>query len=220
MLTVSAPVTQSSSVTSPADAARLVREYLPLAEYLAVEKARTVAHQDLDELRTAAHRGLAKAALTYDPGAGAFSAFARDRINRSLLDQMRGSGLAADEAKQLDDLIAATVVEQLELRDGMLATDVIDGVIFSDHLLAKHETHTAMIRTLAGLPHETQRIVRAIYLVGSSPQDLAKQLGISVDEISQHRRVGLRLMREAMVAWESGNMGDVAHASFPQRSAW
>ncbi|MET0860803.1 MAG: sigma-70 family RNA polymerase sigma factor [Microbacterium sp.] len=83
-----------------ASPARLAQENLPLAKYLAVEKARTAAHLDLDDLISAAQFGLARAALAYEPERGIpFGAFARNQINWAILDEMRAADPAGERGR-------------------------------------------------------------------------------------------------------------------------
>ena len=59
---------------------------MPLATFLAVEKARSATHLDLDDLLSAARLGLARAALSYDASRGIpFGAFASSRPTTVLL---------------------------------------------------------------------------------------------------------------------------------------
>jgi RNA polymerase sigma factor for flagellar operon FliA len=94
------------SADSAGDAVRrlspdqLARENAPLAKFLAVEKARTAQHVDLDDLMSAAHLGLAKAALEYDPDRGIpFGAYARSQINWAMLDEMRAADPAGERGR-------------------------------------------------------------------------------------------------------------------------
>lgn len=70
---------------------------MPLAKYLAVEKARTVSRVDLDDLISAAYFGLSRAAKLYEPERGVpFGAFARKYINWAILDEMRRADPAGE----------------------------------------------------------------------------------------------------------------------------
>lgn len=102
----------------------LARENLPLAKYLAVEKARTAQHVSLDDLMSAAQLGLARAALSYEPERGIpFGAFARHQINWAMLDEMRAADPAGERgrAKIQRVTVAAEVVRARLGRDATLA---------------------------------------------------------------------------------------------------
>ncbi|MFE7843673.1 sigma-70 family RNA polymerase sigma factor [Microbacterium sp. NPDC057407] len=78
----------------------LARENVPLAKFLAVEKARTARHVDLDDLMSAAMLGLARAAQSYEPERGIpFGAFARNQINWAMLDEMRAADPAGERGR-------------------------------------------------------------------------------------------------------------------------
>lgn len=105
-----------------AAAARLAQENLPLATYLAVEKARTAAHLDLDDLISAAHFGLARAALSYEPERGIpFGAYARTQINWAILDEMRAADPAGERGRAKIQRIRAAA-ESILARTGRPAT--------------------------------------------------------------------------------------------------
>lgn len=73
---------------------------MPLATYLAVEKARTAGHVDLDDLISAARLGLAQAALSYEPARGIpFGAYARTKITWAMLDEMRAADPAGERSR-------------------------------------------------------------------------------------------------------------------------
>lgn len=92
-----ASAANSASHASPED---LARDNLPLAKFLAVEKARTAQHLNLDDLMSAAQFGLARAALMYEPARGIpFGAFARNQINWAMLDEMRGADPAGERGR-------------------------------------------------------------------------------------------------------------------------
>lgn len=87
---------------------------MPLATFLAVEKARTAAHVDLDDLLSAARLGLARAAMTYDPSRGIpFGAFASSQINWAMLSEMRRADPAGERGRdKIERVRAATEVVQ------------------------------------------------------------------------------------------------------------
>lgn len=101
---------------------QLARENLPLAKYLAVEKARTAQHVDLDDLISAAMLGLARAALAYEPERGIpFGAFARHQINWAMLDEMRGADPAGERGRAKIQHVRAAA-DGLRARTGRDAT--------------------------------------------------------------------------------------------------
>lgn len=74
---------------------------MPLATYLAVEKARSAEHVDLDDLLSAARMGLAQAAVTYDPTLGVpFGAFASTQINWAMLTELRRADPAGERSRE------------------------------------------------------------------------------------------------------------------------
>lgn len=81
---------------------------MPLATFLAIEKARTANHVDLDELISAARMGLARAAISYEPERGIpFGAFARTQINWAMLSEMRRADPAGERGRDKIELIRA-----------------------------------------------------------------------------------------------------------------
>lgn len=96
-----------SSVTAPSESEtpfspeRLARENLPLAKYLAVEKARSAQHVDLDDLLSAAYLGLATASMEYEPERGIpFGAYARTKITWAILNEMRAADPAGERSRE------------------------------------------------------------------------------------------------------------------------
>nr|WP_268926484.1 sigma-70 family RNA polymerase sigma factor [Microbacterium hydrocarbonoxydans] len=79
---------------------KLARDNMPLATFLAVEKARSATHVDLDDLLSAARLGLARAALSYDASRGIpFGAFASGQINWAMLSEMRRADPAGERSR-------------------------------------------------------------------------------------------------------------------------
>jgi RNA polymerase sigma factor for flagellar operon FliA len=89
--------------TQPIDVARaeiedqLVREHLPLVQYVVSEIAHRIpSHVSRSDLVSAGMLGLAQAARNYDPDRGiAFDRFASTRIRGALLDELRGRDWAS-----------------------------------------------------------------------------------------------------------------------------
>jgi RNA polymerase sigma factor for flagellar operon FliA len=75
----------------------LVREHLPLVQYVVAEIAHRVPnHVTRSDLVSAGMLGLAQAARTFDPGRGiAFDRYASTRIRGALLDELRGRDWAS-----------------------------------------------------------------------------------------------------------------------------
>ncbi|GAA1917222.1 RNA polymerase sigma factor FliA [Microbacterium aoyamense] len=101
---MSSPSASSAHLGAQSESRRtpewLAQENLPLAKYLAVEKARVAPHVDLDDLISAAMLGLARAALSYEPERGIpFGAFARNQINWAILDEMRAADPAGERGR-------------------------------------------------------------------------------------------------------------------------
>lgn len=95
---VSADSTQPDDTTASPE--KLARDNMPLATFLAVEKARSATHVDLDDLLSAARLGLARAAMSYDPGRGIpFGAFASSQINWAMLSEMRRADPAGERGR-------------------------------------------------------------------------------------------------------------------------
>ncbi|MFS0854176.1 sigma-70 family RNA polymerase sigma factor [Microbacterium sp. 179-I 3D4 NHS] len=91
-----------------ATADQLARENMPLATFLAVEKARSAQHVDLDDLLSAARLGLARAALSYQPERGIpFGAFARSQITWAILSEMRRADPAGERGRDKIELVRA-----------------------------------------------------------------------------------------------------------------
>ena len=90
-------------ITQPIDVARaeiedkLVREHLPLVQYVVSEIAHRIpSHVSRSDLVSAGMLGLAQAARNYDPDRGiAFDRFASTRIRGALLDELRGRDWAS-----------------------------------------------------------------------------------------------------------------------------
>ena len=76
---------------------QLVREHLPLVQYVVSEVAHRVPnHVSRSDLVSAGMLGLAQAARSFDPGRGiAFDRFASTRIRGALLDELRGRDWAS-----------------------------------------------------------------------------------------------------------------------------
>lgn len=92
----------------PLTAEQLARENMALATFLALEKARTADHVDLDDLMSAARWGLARAAMTYEPERGIpFGAFARSQITWAMLSEMRRADPAGERGRDKIELIRA-----------------------------------------------------------------------------------------------------------------
>lgn len=90
----------------PLSPERLARENMPLATFLALEKARSAEHVDLDDLMSAARLGLARAAMTYEPERGIpFGAFARTQITWAMLSEMRRADPAGERGRDKIELI-------------------------------------------------------------------------------------------------------------------
>lgn len=95
---VSADPTQPAE--APASPEKLARDNMPLATFLAVEKARSATHVDLDDLLSAARLGLARAAMSYDAARGIpFGAFASSQINWAMLSEMRRADPAGERGR-------------------------------------------------------------------------------------------------------------------------
>ncbi|MDN3309666.1 sigma-70 family RNA polymerase sigma factor [Microbacterium oryzae] len=79
----------------------LARENMPLAIFLAAEKARSANHLDLDDLISAAGLGLTRAAQLYEPERGVpFGAFARNHINWAIADELRSADPAGVRGRE------------------------------------------------------------------------------------------------------------------------
>ncbi|MDN3445399.1 sigma-70 family RNA polymerase sigma factor [Microbacterium sp. APC 3901] len=95
---------------------------MPLATFLAVEKARSATHVDLDDLLSAARLGLARAALSYDPARGIpFGAFASSQINWAMLSEMRRADPAGERSRDKIERVRVAA-ETVLARTGRVAT--------------------------------------------------------------------------------------------------
>lgn len=95
---------------------------MPLATFLAVEKARSATHVDLDDLLSAARLGLARAAMTYDAERGIpFGAFASSQINWAMLSEMRRADPAGERSRDKIERVRVAA-ETLLVRTGRVAT--------------------------------------------------------------------------------------------------
>lgn len=95
---------------------------MPLATFLAVEKARSATHLDLDDLLSAARLGLARAALSYDASRGIpFGAFASSQINWAMLSEMRRADPAGERGRDKIERVRVAA-ETLLARTGRPAT--------------------------------------------------------------------------------------------------
>lgn len=101
---------------------QLARENMPLATFLAVEKARTAEHVDLDDLISAARLGLARAAMAFEPERGIpFGAYARSQITWAMLDEMRAADPAGERGRVKIERVRAAA-EAVLARTGRPAT--------------------------------------------------------------------------------------------------
>lgn len=117
---VSADSTQPDDI--PASPEKLARDNMPLATFLAVEKARSATHVDLDDLLSAARLGLARAAMSYDPARGIpFGAFASSQINWAMLSEMRRADPAGERSRDKIERVRVAA-ETVLARTGRVAT--------------------------------------------------------------------------------------------------
>ncbi|MDR6141735.1 RNA polymerase sigma factor for flagellar operon FliA [Microbacterium foliorum] len=117
---VSADSTQPEVVSASPE--KLARDNMPLATFLAVEKARSATHVDLDDLLSAARLGLARAAMSYDPARGIpFGAFASSQINWAMLSEMRRADPAGERSRDKIERLRVAA-ETLLARTGRVAT--------------------------------------------------------------------------------------------------
>lgn len=117
---VSADSTQPEVVAASPE--KLARDNMPLATFLAVEKARSATHVDLDDLLSAARLGLARAAMSYDPARGIpFGAFASSQINWAMLSEMRRADPAGERSRDKIERLRVAA-ETLLARTGRVAT--------------------------------------------------------------------------------------------------
>lgn len=112
---------------------------MPLATFLAVEKARAATHVDLDDLLSAARLGLARAAMSWDSARGIpFGAYASSQINWAMLSEMRRSDPAGERGRDkierirlaADTVLARTgraaTVAELSRESGLDAEAVVE----------------------------------------------------------------------------------------------
>src|SRR6476660_3245461 len=92
---------------------QLVREHLPLVQYVVSEVAHRVpSHVSRSDLVSAGMLGLAQAARTFDPSRGiAFDRFASTRIRGALLDELRGRDWASRSVRSRARGLQATQEE-------------------------------------------------------------------------------------------------------------
>ncbi|WP_274618403.1 sigma-70 family RNA polymerase sigma factor [Microbacterium sp. C5A9] len=101
---------------------QLARDNMPLATFLAVEKARSATHVDLDDLLSAARMGLARAAMSYDASRGVpFGAFASSQINWAMLSEMRRADPAGERSRDKIERLRVAA-EAVLARTGRTAT--------------------------------------------------------------------------------------------------
>ncbi len=151
---------------------------MPLATYLAVEKARTAEHLDLDDLLSAARMGLAQAAVSFDPSRGVpFGAYASSQIKWAILNEMRGMDPAGERSREkikllrvASDLVvarhdrAATVAElanesglSLEVVTEMMKLDemVRTSTSYEEHFASENGRHEYDLTETVILPDQT-----------------------------------------------------------------
>lgn len=111
-----------SAQDAPLTPEQLARENMPLATFLAVEKARSATHVDLDDLLSAARLGLARAAMSFDPSRGIpFGAFASGQINWAMLSEMRRADPAGERSRDKIERVRVAA-ETVLARTGRAAT--------------------------------------------------------------------------------------------------
>ncbi|WP_281070751.1 sigma-70 family RNA polymerase sigma factor [Microbacterium phyllosphaerae] len=128
---------------------QLARDNMPLATFLAVEKARSATHLDLDDLLSAARFGLARAALSYDASRGIpFGAFASSQINWAMLSEMRRADPAGERAREKIERVRLAA-ETLLARMGRPATipDLAKETGLSADAVAEMRQLDEMVRT-------------------------------------------------------------------------
>lgn len=89
----------------------LVRQFLPLANYLARQAlAKAPAHQDTDDIHDYAHRGLVNAIERFRPDAGAkFETYATRRIKGAIIDGQRNDDPLSRGNRRRVKTVAAAV---------------------------------------------------------------------------------------------------------------
>lgn len=91
----------------------LVRQFLPLANYLARQAlAKAPAHQDADDIHSYAHRGLLDAISKFRPDAGAkFETYATRRITGAIMDGQRNQDPLTRGGRRAVKVVAAAIEE-------------------------------------------------------------------------------------------------------------
>jgi RNA polymerase sigma factor for flagellar operon FliA len=115
--------TQPVDIAGAENEDRLVREHLPLVQYVVSEIAHRIpSHVCRSDLVSAGMLGLAQAARSFDPERGiAFDRFASTRIRGALLDELRGRDWASRSVRSRARGLQATN-EELTTRLGRAPT--------------------------------------------------------------------------------------------------
>jgi RNA polymerase sigma factor for flagellar operon FliA len=201
---------------------RLVREHLPLVQYVVSEVAHRVpSHVSRNDLVSAGMLGLAQAARTFDPSRGiAFDRFASTRIRGALLDELRGRdwasrsvrararGLQAAHEELTNRLGRAPKPEEVATMLDVptetvhkLVDDVHRATVLNyDSLVLEGDAESFLANDDAGPEDVILDRERKAYLMDSvrSMQELADELGVSESRISQLRAEALLLLKDGI----------------------
>jgi RNA polymerase sigma factor for flagellar operon FliA len=139
----------------------LVRQFLPLANYLARQSlAKAPAHQDPDDIHAYAHRGLLKAIERFRPDAGAkFETYATRRITGTIMDGQRNDDPLTRISRRRVKTVAAgadevwsTLGREPTIAEIAKAADVEEDVV--RHALLEQQSLNASLDALSEAGHE------------------------------------------------------------------
>ena len=141
----------------------LVRQFLPLANYLARQAlAKAPAHQDPDDIHSYAHRGLLKALDGFRPDRGAkFETYATRRITGAIMDGQRNDDPLTRVSRRRVKTVAAGAEEvwaatghEPSVAQIAVAADVEESVV--RHALLEQQSMNASLDALTESGHEEQ----------------------------------------------------------------
>lgn len=199
--TSKAPASFSGRVPIVVDHDALVLSHLPLVTAVAGRlKRRLPPSVALDDLVTAGHIALVKAARRYDPALGVpFGAFARRRISGAMLDQLRAMDPIGRRHRRAVTAGEASFHEVPLTSGGQLdERSVTHPALTARDDIAATEASCTVTALLERLPASDRELVRRVAIDEDAWPDVAAALGISRDEARARYAAALQALR-AMV---------------------
>lgn len=111
------------------------------------------------------------------------------------------------EAFKIDAMIRSSVSYESFVEEGAELT-VVDQIIMPEHMAERSENRRMLVRMTEALPEAMRTVIEAAYFGDESDTVIAEKLGVSRPRVNKVRSMALRLMREALDAWNDDRMVD------------